>query len=156
MCRQNIINLLSGKVKLIRAEFEFTQENMSRIIGISKKSLVEIEKGRKKLSWPVAVTICTIFKESEILKMTLGDEPSDLVRIISLEKYGKNKVQTMGGKVWWKEIDTSDKYVLQQNIISGHYRILDNKMRRWFSSIDKVYIQNKFLELTKLELLTEK
>lgn len=149
MNKEDVINLLSNKIKLIRADYEFTQEEMSNVIGVSKKSLVEIEKGRKMLSWPVAVTVCAIFSDSEIIKMTLGDEPVELISLIALGKSGMDKRKTLGGIVWWKELSKSDEFILQQNIISGHYRILDNKRRRWYSSIDSVYINKKYKELVE-------
>ena len=42
----------------------------------------------------------------------------------------------MGGHVWWREIATKDGYKIQQNIISQHYRILNEKDERIYSSFD--------------------
>lgn len=38
---------------------------------------------------------------------------------------------------------------LQQNMISQHYRILDDQDYRWFSSFDKSEAVERFEELTK-------
>jgi hypothetical protein len=43
----------------------------------------------------------------------------------------------MGGKVWWNEILKQGRFKLQQNVISKHYRILDEEGYRWYSSLDK-------------------
>ncbi|WP_066503814.1 helix-turn-helix transcriptional regulator [Abyssisolibacter fermentans] len=147
MNKSELIDLLSSKIKLIRIENNFTQDEMSNIIGVSKKSLVEIEKGRKKLSWSLLAAICAIFRESEILKMTLGDDPVELISLIALEKFLEPKKHTIGGKIWWKDILSNDKFTLQQNIVSGHYRILDSKKRRWYSSMNKIFIEKKYNEL---------
>lgn len=45
--------------------------------------------------------------------------------------------KTMGGRIWWKEIDKKGNFLLQQNLVSQHYRIIDDKHYRWFSSFDQ-------------------
>ncbi len=46
MNREEIIMLVSDKLRLIRTEAGYTQDKMAEIIGVSKKTLVQIEKGR--------------------------------------------------------------------------------------------------------------
>ena len=48
MERTEFISIMNSKIKLIRTEFDLTQEKMAEAIGISKKTLVEIEKGRNR------------------------------------------------------------------------------------------------------------
>jgi len=47
------------------------------------------------------------------------------------------KEKTMGGHIWWKEIEKKGEFRLQQNIVSQHYRILDGENYRWFSTLHK-------------------
>ena len=42
--------------------------------------------------------------------------------------------KTWGGKVWWKTVQESNGYRIQQNLFSHHYRILDQENRRLFAS----------------------
>ncbi len=49
MNREAFIKIMNGKIKLIRTEYGLTQDKMALILGISKKTLIEIEKNRK--SW---------------------------------------------------------------------------------------------------------
>ena len=44
MDKQEFIELVNSKLKLIRVESNLSQDKMSEIIGLSKKTLVEIEK----------------------------------------------------------------------------------------------------------------
>ncbi len=44
MTRENFIKLMDTQVKLIRSEYGLTQDKMSMLLGLSKKTLVEIEK----------------------------------------------------------------------------------------------------------------
>jgi len=55
----------------------------------------------------------------------------------------------MGGQMWWNELDMQGNFRLQQNILSGHYRIIDSLNRRWFSFFDQQFIQLELQELTQ-------
>ena len=145
MDRSEFISIMNSKIKLIRIEFDLTQEKMSEAIGISKKTLVEIEKGRNSLSWSAAIASA----DSEIMADALGGEASDLVKVIALQGLdAKIPSKTMGGRVWWQDLKESKGYRIQQNIISRHYRILDSENRRYFSTFDKKEIGQKLKELT--------
>ena len=140
---------MNSKIKLIRTEFDLTQEKMAEAIGLSKKTLVEIEKGRNSLSWSAAVAASVIFADSTILSDAFGGDTSDLVKVIALDGMdAKLPEKTMGGRVWWQDIKESKGYRIQQNIISRHYRILDAEDRRFFSTFDKKEIEDKLKELT--------
>ena len=149
MERAEFISIMNHKLKLIRTEFDLTQEKMADAIGISKKTLVEIEKGRNSLSWTAAVAAAVIFADSEIIADSFGGETSDLVKVIALNGLdAKLPEKTMGGRVWWQDIKESKGYRIQQNIISRHYRILDAEDRRFFSTFDKKEAENKLKDLT--------
>ena len=149
MERAEFISIMNHRIKLIRTEFDLTQEKMADAVGISKKTLVEIEKGRNSLSWTAAVAAAVIFADSEILADSFGGDTSDLVKVIALNGLdAKLPSQTMGGRVWWQDIKESKGYRIQQNMISRHYRILDAENRRFFSTFDKKEIENKLKELT--------
>ncbi len=149
MDKEKIIDILSEKLKLVRTEYNFSQEKMALVLGLSKKTLIQIEKGRTKLGWAQAVALCAIFRESEILQMTLGGNPVETMETIALRDLEAPKNYTWGGKVWWSNLQELGKFRLQRNIISGHYRILDNEKRRWYSSLNKDYIEKKFDYLTE-------
>jgi len=147
MLRDEFIGMIDEKLRLIRSESGFTQDKMAEILGVSKKTLVQIEKGRSSLGWSGAVTLCSLFVDSEILEMTFGGQPQDIILSLAFDGYNKKYLRTMGGKIWWKDIDTKKGYKIQQNIISKHYRILDNENRRVCSSFDVEYIDKRIEEL---------
>ena len=109
---------------------------MSEILGISKKTLVEIEKGRSSLGWTGSVVLCTLFSDSKVLSSTFGGEPTDIIQALAFAHTERVYPKTMGGHVWWREIETKDGYKIQQNIISQHYRILNSADERVYSSFD--------------------
>ncbi len=75
MNKEHAIELISTKIKLIRTEKRYTQDKMAEVLGISKKTLVQIEKGRTNAGWTNTVAICALFRDSEVLQNTLGDDP---------------------------------------------------------------------------------
>ncbi|KUO70400.1 MAG: XRE family transcriptional regulator [Desulfosporosinus sp. BRH_c37] len=148
MTRLDFINIASQKLKLIRIESGYTQDKMAEILGISKKTLVQIEKGRSSLSWSGAISLCTIFRNSEVLEMTFGGDTQDVILSLAFTGYESNK-KTLGGKVWWVNIKLTDEFRIQQNIISEHYRILDSQERRICSSFDYEYIKKRLQEISE-------
>lgn len=148
MDNRELIQLISDQFKLVRTEFNYTQDKMATILGLSKKTLVQIEKGRQTASWVHIVALCTIFQNSSILQNALGGDPIEVVQTIAHKHYDWRKPKTLGGKVWWIERDRKNGFILQQNIISQHYRILDDEYHRWFSSFDKEFIYRQFESLT--------
>jgi DNA-binding XRE family transcriptional regulator len=147
MTRAEFIKKVDEKVRLIRTEKGYTQDKMADILGISKKTLVQVEKERSSLGWAVAVALCVIFKDSEILELTFGGDAEDIIRSLSFENSERKHLPTLGGKIWWRDIESKMGFTLQQNIISNHYRILDKDYGRVCYSFDIEYINKRFHEL---------
>lgn len=137
MNKEQVIKLISNRIRLIRLEKGYSQEKMSEILGISKKTLVQIEKRRTLSGWTNVIAVCALFKDSEILQAILGNEPLEVIETIAHNRIDRPKDKTMGGRIWWKEIDKKGNFRLQQNLVSQHYRIIDDDYYRWFSSFDK-------------------
>ena len=138
---------MSSRCKLIRTEYGFSQDQMASVLGISKKSLVETEKGRRQLQWTECVTIAVIFAQSHILANEFGGELSDMIRAIAFDNTKVTYPPTMGGKVWWREIEEHNGYRIQQNLLSQHYRLLDPEDGRMMSSFDPEEIREYMKQL---------
>lgn len=136
MTRQEFVAAMDRQVKLTRTEYGFTQDVMAKILGISKKTLVEIEKGRSSLGWTGAVAFVTLFSNSQVLSGLLGGEASDMVLALAFQDTKPTFPRTMGGKVWWRYVESRNGYKIQQNILSQHYRALDAEDGRVCSSFD--------------------
>ncbi|OLS33601.1 helix-turn-helix transcriptional regulator [Bacillus sp. MRMR6] len=149
MNRTEIIKIVSDKLRLIRTEAGYTQDKMAEIIGVSKKTLVQIEKGRVQAGWSTVVTVCALFRETETVQFLFGNEPLEVLETVAREGIDYRKMKTLGGRIWWKEVSKKNGYVLQQNIISKHFRILDDKRYRIFSSFDEKLTKARFKELSK-------
>ncbi|NHM31790.1 helix-turn-helix domain-containing protein [Neobacillus terrae] len=147
MTRDEIIKKMSEKLRLIRLEAGYTQDRMAEIIGVSKKTLVQIEKGRVLAGWSTVVSACALFRESDTVQFLFGNEPIEVLETVAREGIDVKKQKTMGGRVWWKEVTRENGYVLQQNILSKHFRILDEGHYRIFSSFDEEYSKVRLQEL---------
>lgn len=149
MNKEDVISIISKKAKLIRHEKGYTQEKMAEILGISKKTLVQIEKDRTPATWTCVVAICALFGDSEVIQAALGEEPLEVIETMVHGRVDRPKEKTLGGKVWWKQMKNEKGFVLQQNVISKHYRIIDMDHYRWFSSFEKDETFMYFDELLK-------
>lgn len=137
MKREEFVKAVSSKLKLIRTEYGITQEMMSEVLGISKKTLVETEKGRRVLSWTEVIAVVTVFEKSEVLQGVTGGDAGDVIHALAFEDRHIQYPPTMGGKVWWRVLEEKDGMKLQQNYVTGHYRLLDKDDRRLISSFDR-------------------
>ncbi|MFJ3388445.1 helix-turn-helix transcriptional regulator [Lysinibacillus sp. NPDC086135] len=137
MNREQLITLISEKLKLIRTEKDLTQDQMSDLLGLSKKTLVQIEKGRIHTGWTTTIAVCALCRESSILQHELGGDPLEVVDLIANNGTLYPKEKTMGGYIWWKNLSEYKGYRLQQNVISQHFRILDTNNYRLLSTFDE-------------------
>lgn len=149
MNKETVIDLISKNVRLIRLEKGYSQEKMATVLGISKKTLVQVEKERTSIGWTNAVVVCALFKDSQILEHILGEEPFEVIETLAHDGMNTPKVKTLGGKMFWNEIAKKGKFRVQQNVISQHYRILDGSDYRWYSTFEEEEVMNRFYELTK-------
>lgn len=142
MTRDYFVSEMNRHVKLVRTEYGFTQDVMAKVLGISKKTLVEIEKGRSSIGWTGAVALCSIFSDSQVLSGLLGGEAGDMICALAFQNLKPVYPKTMGGKVWWRFVETVGPYTIQQNLISQHYRALDREDGRVCSSFDLEQIRS--------------
>lgn len=135
MEKQDFVSLCNAKIKPVRGEYALSQDKMAQMLGISKKTLVEIEKGRSSLGWTGSVALCAVFVDSEILGQALGVPPTKEIPVLAREGIEQALPQTMGGRVWWRTVMKNQSYTIQQNMLFLHYRLLTADGRRIASSL---------------------
>ena len=150
MDRNEFIREMDRNLKLVRTELGYTQEMMASILGLSKKTLVEIEKGRSSLGWMGAVAFSSLFSDSRVMGSLLGGEADDMVKALAFEGQKPYFFPTMGGHVWWRTLEETEKWRIQQNIISNHFRALDRHDRRICFGFDFEHIRARCIELEGL------
>ncbi|MDV6379357.1 helix-turn-helix domain-containing protein [Sporosarcina sp. GW1-11] len=149
MNQQELTDLLSIKLRVVRLERSYSQQKMADVLGISKKTLIQIEKGRTQASWTAVIAVCALFRDSEVLQATVGGDPLEVLETIAHNGIDRPMEQSMGGKVWWRELEKKGRFRLQQNIISQHFRILDEEHYRWYSSFDEEEAWHRLNELSE-------
>ena len=149
MTKEAFIDEMNQHAKLVRTEYALTQEAMAKALGLSKKTLVEIEKGRSSLGWMGAVALCSIFSGSRVLSGVLGGGAEEMIQALAFENLSPRYPKTMGGKVWWRTVETRAGYRIQQNILSQHYRALDGEDGRVCSSFDLEEVYRRLDDLEK-------
>ncbi|MDV6379487.1 helix-turn-helix domain-containing protein [Sporosarcina sp. GW1-11] len=137
MNKQQLIDLVLPRLKLIRTEMNYTQDQMADSIGVSKKTLVQLEKGRQELSWTVAVAVCAVYRESTLLRSVMGDDPIELVEMAVHPEIRSGRMLPGGAVTWWTDVGQWQHYKLQQHTAGGHYRIVGEGNQRLFSTADK-------------------
>ena len=147
MTREEFVFEMDRQVKLVRTEYGFTQDVMAKVLGLSKKTLVEIEKGRSSLGWMGAAAFCMVFSGSQVLDRLLGGEAGDMVRALAFDEVKPTYPPTMGGRVWWRTVEERGEFRIQQNILSQHYRALDSRNGRVCSSFDLEQVRSHLAEL---------
>ena len=147
MVKAAFVQDMDRMVKLVRTEYGFTQEAMAKALGLSKKTRVEIEKGRSSLGWMGAVAFSSIFSGSQVLSGVLGGGAEDLVQALAFEELRPLYPRTMGGRVWWRTVENFGPYRIQQNLISFHYRALDEEDGRICSSFEIETVRQRLRQL---------
>ena len=148
MNKSEFIDIMNQKIKLIRVESEYSQEQMAAILSISKKTLVEIEKGRSSLGFCGAVAAALLFEDGSIVENTFGGDVAESIKSVAFMHYEHKYPKTMGGKIWWRDIEAKGMYRVQQNFISQHYRIVNEQSMRICSSFDIEYIEHRLEDLS--------
>ncbi|MCL2736461.1 MAG: helix-turn-helix domain-containing protein [Propionibacteriaceae bacterium] len=133
--RSQFIAGCDAKLRLVRAEADLTQEEMAYALGISKKTLVDIEKGRRTLGWTGAVALCSVFPASEVISSTFGGPPAAMIPVMAHTDRPSAPVPP-GGNPWWEVVADNGRFVIEQNVISQHYRLLAQDRTKIAASFD--------------------
>jgi DNA-binding XRE family transcriptional regulator len=140
---------ISERIKLIRTEAGLTQDGFAEMIGISKKTLVEVEKGRKTVGFTAAVAVSVLFRNGEIIRNVLGDAVFEIIDLCARNSSVKTRSRTLGGHVFWTIENEKEGYKIQQNRITGHYRIIDPENYLIFYSFNREEVNQRFKEILK-------
>lgn len=154
--KQELIELVSAKLRLIRNEYNFTQEKMSELLGISKKTLVQIEKERALASWTLVMAVCGLFRESDVLMKSIGEDPIELIEAISFDHVAIPRKYSKATGFLWTSLKAKKGYIIQRNSFSNHYRIIDSKGKRWYSSFNLQLVEKHFVEMIERRKRDEK
>lgn len=139
--------MVSGKLRMIRAEVNLSQDKMAEMIGISKKTLVQVEKERTTLGFTAACVVAVLFRKGEIVQGLFGDNVLQIIDHVVSHGTARAWYKTMGGRVWWTEEARKGRFVVQRHVLTGHHRILDDEKYLHFYSLDRDEVLARLEEL---------
>ena len=145
MNREELIRLCDSRLLHVRNELSYSQTTMAYALGLSKKTLVDIEKGRRSLGWSGAVALIALFPASQSLAQAFSPYLSlDLAQSLMLDGHETTGRVTHGGG-WWARVEGDGHYTIEQNVVSQHYRLVDSERRRIASSLSYEEIHKTYL-----------
>ncbi|MDI7742089.1 helix-turn-helix domain-containing protein [Lysinibacillus fusiformis] len=149
MDRDFIIQIVSENVKLLRKENHYTQDKMAEIVGISKKTITQLERGKALADWTTTIAICAVFRDSAILHKHFGGDPMEIIELTIQDVNIRPQEKTMGGHIMWKNLTEYKGFKLQRNLISKHFRILDEENYRLISTFDEEVANEMWNDIQK-------
>lgn len=152
MDRQSFTDLIQTKFKMVRIEAGYTQDTMAQTIGLSKKTLVQIEKERVLPNWTTCVSICALFRDSDVLNSTFGCDPLEIVQTISRNHCAYPKHSTTSD-IYWNTLDDKNGFILQSNKVSEIYRVLNKDKQPIFGTSKLREAETYFGRISKDELV---
>ncbi|GGI40623.1 XRE family transcriptional regulator XdrA [Mammaliicoccus stepanovicii] len=148
MDKQTFTEIIQTKFKMVRIEAGYTQDTMANTVGLSKKTLVQIEKERVLPNWTTCVSICALFRDSDVLNTTFGCDPLEVIQIISRHHCAyPNHDNT--SDIYWVTIDSKAGYTLQSNKKSDLYRVLNEERQPIFGTAKNREAETYFLRKTQ-------
>ncbi len=140
MTKETFIALCNRKVKLVRLELGYSQQTMCQLLGLSKKTLIEIEKWRASLGFQGAVALCVLFQHTREITLTFGPDIDTLLQALC----GKGFMRPPFSSPYalWIKIMEKDGCVIEQNNASQLYRLQENGVTV-DAAFDLAYLRQK-------------
>ncbi|MBC9785216.1 transcriptional regulator [Heliobacterium chlorum] len=148
LTQETFDQLVSAKLRPIRTDADLTQDKMAEIIGISKKTLVDVEKGRKTLGFTAASLTAILFRRGEPVQSLFGDMTIDVVEFVSTRAKSRAWYKTLGGPVWWIEESRQGPFIVQKHRFTPYYRIIDSDHYLHYYSLNREETFQRLAELT--------
>lgn len=127
MDRDAFTKVIQSKFKIIRTEAGYTQDSMSQTVGLSKKTLVQIEKERIIPNWTTCVSICALFRDSDTLTSTFGGDPLELAQVLS--RGNAFYPDYLKESLYWETVEEKEGWTLQRNKMNDLHRVLNPENR---------------------------
>ncbi len=139
---------ISNSMKLLCAEYGYSQQEMANSVGLSKKTLIQVEKERILLSWVATCAVCAVYHSSRQLLMELGEDPINIIETLAHDNLSIAADSGSRNYVFWDVVEERGGYTLAKNILTEHYKVTDADGKRYCSSFDYKKIMEMYDSLT--------
>ncbi len=147
--KQDLVSKISASLKLLRAEYGYSQLEMAASIGLSKKTLIQIEKDRMVLGWSATCAVCAVYRGSKLLQMELGEDPVNLIETLAHENLQMYADTASRNYVFWDVIQDNGEYILAKNILTDHFKITSLAGKKLRASFDETKIKSEYEKIIK-------
>lgn len=98
--KNNLIEVMAENLTMLRAKLDLTQAELAEVVGISRYTLIAIEKKQRKMTWNTFLSLLLVFSKNEgtyKLLETIGvynDELNDFLNLKNISREvmrGENK-----------------------------------------------------------------
>lgn len=63
--KNELMELMADNLALLRAKLNLTQFELAEVVGISRYTLIAIEKKQRKMTWSTFLSLLLVFKSNE-------------------------------------------------------------------------------------------
>lgn len=90
--KNNLIEVMAENLTMLRAKLDLTQAELAEVVGISRYTLIAIEKKQRKMTWNTFLSLLLVFSKNEStykLLEAIGVYNSELNDFLNLKSIGK-------------------------------------------------------------------
>ena len=70
--KETLIDILTDELPVLRAKIRLSQDELSKIIGVSRQTYSAVETKKRKMSWSMFMTLVLFFEHNENTKEMLN------------------------------------------------------------------------------------
>ena len=93
--KEELINILTSKLKMLRAEIGISQKELATRLGVSRQTYGAIENKEQKMTWSNFLALLLLFRSNEkAVKVIdwIGVYPPELEQYIKLNRLKDNSI----------------------------------------------------------------
>lgn len=90
--KSNLIEVMAENLTVFRAKLNLTQAELAEIVGISRYTLISIEKKQRKMTWNTFLSLLLVFSRNDAtsaLLETVGVLNEELNAFLNINKHSK-------------------------------------------------------------------
>lgn len=137
------IEIFSQNLRNLREEREMTQESLAQLLGISRQSIISLERGRCLPSLPLAIHFAEVFDLALDDILRPNDEPILLHESQAAESSNEMRERDHDWLVQIKLPENIDKDKIEAEVVDGHLNIVLPKILPIQPKLTKIKVINK-------------
>lgn len=137
------IEIFSQNLRSLREEREMTQEDLAQLLGISRQSIISLERGRCLPSLPLAIHFAEVFDLALDDILRPNEEPVLLGNHQEAESTNEMRERDNDWLVQIKLPENIDKDKIEAEVVDGYLNIVLPKVQLVQPKLTKIKVINK-------------